>query len=67
MITGNPFAELAILLSPRFMQIYIILLIFAAVAGTVFDVLHKRSGVLFARQRQKSNETGTKPKTRKKR
>lgn len=54
MFISNPFAELVAFLPPLFMQAYIVLMIVAVASGTIFDVLHKRSGEFFARQRAKS-------------
>lgn len=55
MLTGNPFAELTVFLSPLFMQVYVVLMIFAVAAGTLFDMLHKSSATFFVRQWKKSN------------
>jgi hypothetical protein len=54
MIDTNPFATMTQLLSPLTMQIYIILMVVAVVAGTLFDVSHKGSAKFFAQRREKS-------------
>lgn len=50
----NPFAAVAEFWSPLAMKIYIFLLIAAVIIGTLFDVLHKGSGIYFAQRRDKS-------------
>jgi len=55
MFTGNPFADLAVFLSPLVMQAYIVLMIFAVAVGTLADMLHKSSAKFFLRQWRKSN------------
>ena len=54
MFTSNPFTELTVFLSPFVMQAYIVLMIAAVAAGTLFDLLHKSSARFFAQQRRKS-------------
>jgi len=54
MFTNNPFAALSVYLPALFMQVYIVLMVFAVVAGTLLDVHHKGSGKFFARRREKS-------------
>src|SRR3954465_6680962 len=53
MFTNNPFAALSDVLPPLVMQLYIVVMTFAVVAGTLFDVHHKGSGEFFARRRKK--------------
>jgi len=55
MFTNNPFAGLTDLLPPLAMQVYIVLMALAVVAGTLFDVAHKGSAKFFAQRRAKSN------------
>jgi hypothetical protein len=55
MFTNNPFAALSEFVPPLVMQLYIILMAFAVVAGTLFDVHHKGSAEFFARRRKKSD------------
>lgn len=47
MFTDNPFAALSPTVSPLVMQIFVAAMIALVVAGTLFDVLHKRSGRYF--------------------
>jgi hypothetical protein len=55
MLSSNPFAMVAAALSPAAMQIYIVLMLFAVVVGTLFDVAHKGSAKYFAQRRGKSD------------
>ena len=47
MFTSNPFAELAGFIPPAIMQTYVAIMILLVVAGTLFDVLHKKSARYF--------------------
>ncbi len=47
MFTNNPFAVLGDFLPSAFMQVYIVLMLVAVVAGTLFDVVHKGSARYF--------------------
>jgi hypothetical protein len=47
MVTTNPFAALTTSISPTFMKTYVVLMVIAVVAGTLFDVLHKGSAKYF--------------------
>ena len=44
---SNPFAALSTSVSPAIMQAYVILMALLVVAGTLFDILHKRSATYF--------------------
>src|SRR5215468_10347524 len=44
---SNPFAALSTSVSPAIMQAYVILMALLVVAGTLFDILHKRSVTYF--------------------
>ncbi|MDC0178838.1 adenylyl-sulfate reductase [Woeseiaceae bacterium] len=59
MFTSNPFADLTVFLPPLAMQIYIVLMIFAVIIGTLFDMLHKSSAKFFAWQLKKSKAAAT--------
>ncbi|MEF8793140.1 hypothetical protein [Thiohalorhabdus sp.] len=61
MFTSNPFAELTVFLSPAFMQIYIVLMILAVAAGTIYDMLHKKSFQFFMQRRQNSEARARRP------
>jgi hypothetical protein len=53
MFTSNPFAELSTWISPFIMQAYIVVMIILVAAGTIFDVLHKKSAKYFAENMRK--------------
>jgi small-conductance mechanosensitive channel len=61
MYTGNPFADLTAFLPPLVMQVYIVLMIFAVAAGTLFDMLHKNSARFFLRQWKKTKANARRP------
>ncbi|WP_296640058.1 adenylyl-sulfate reductase [Thiobacillus sp. 65-1402] len=52
--TDNPFIPATDFLPPSYLQAYIVLMVLAVVAGTVFDLHRKRSAEFFARQQQRS-------------
>ena len=60
MFTSNPFAALTDILPASFMQVYVILMFVAVVAGTLFDVVHKGSARYFFNNWRKSNSKGAK-------
>ena len=60
MFTTNPFAALTDILPASFMQVYVILMLVAVVAGTLFDVVHKGSARYFFNNWRKSNSKGAK-------
>ena len=47
MFTSNPFAELSAHVSPVIMQTYVIVMAVLVVAGTLFDIIHKKSARYF--------------------
>jgi len=47
MFSRNPFAELSESIPPLVMQAYIVVMIILVVAGTLYDVLHKKSAQYF--------------------
>lgn len=59
MFTSNPFAELSALISPSVMQGYIVLMIILVAAGTIFDVLHKKSARYFRENMRKSKSVAS--------
>ncbi len=59
MFTRNPFAELTDLLSPQFMQVYVVLMIVAVALGTLVDMLHKGSARFFLRDWKKKRAAAT--------
>lgn len=59
MLTDNPFTLVADFLSPLFMQVYIVLMVLAVAAGTLFDLYHKSSARFFLQQREQSRAAAT--------
>ncbi|HEY5644055.1 MAG TPA: adenylyl-sulfate reductase [Woeseiaceae bacterium] len=60
MFTSNPFAEISASIAPSVMQAYIVLMIVLVAAGTIFDILHKKSAQYFRANMQKSKAKGAK-------
>ncbi|MDJ0806693.1 MAG: adenylyl-sulfate reductase [Gammaproteobacteria bacterium] len=56
MITSNPFAELSVLISPDIMQAYVVLMVLLVIAGTLLDVIHKKSAKYFFENAQKAKQ-----------
>jgi hypothetical protein len=54
MFNSNPFTLLADFLPPLVMQVYLMLMVVAVIAGTLTDLHHKRSAEFFAQRRRKS-------------
>lgn len=54
MFTSNPFAELSASISPAVMQGYVIVMALLVVAGTIFDVVHKKSAKYFFENAKKA-------------
>ena len=54
MFANNPFAALTDFFSPLVIQVYLVLMTLAVVAGTLFDVYHKGSAKFFAQRKEKS-------------
>ncbi len=59
MFTSNPFAELSASISPSVMQAYIIVMIVLVAAGTIYDVLHKKSAKYFRANMRKAKASAT--------
>jgi len=59
MFTSNPFAELSAYISPSVMQTYIVVMIVLVAAGTIYDVLHKKSAKYFRENMRKSKARAT--------
>ncbi len=57
MFDTSPFHDLLGFLSPAVMQAYVILMFLAVIAGTVFDVIHKRSAEYFFENAQKARQS----------
>ena len=47
MFISNPFAELSASIPPTIMQIYVVLMALLVAGGTLFDIIHKKSGRYF--------------------
>lgn len=61
MFTSNPFAELAASVPPAVMQTYVIIMALLVVGGTLFDVVHKKSGKYFFNNWRDAKKRSTKP------
>lgn len=59
MIASNPFAELATVIPPTAMQAYVVLMILLVVAGTILDMLHKKSAQYFFENARKAKKNAT--------
>jgi hypothetical protein len=59
MFTDNPFIPVTDFLPAGFLQVYVVLMLVAVVAGTVYDLYHKRSAQFFAQQRAQSRIAAT--------
>lgn len=57
MFTINPFAELAGLVSPLAMQLYVIAMVILVVGGTLLDTLHKKSARYFFENTEKQKKS----------
>lgn len=60
MFTHNPFAELSATISSSVIQTYVIVMILLVVAGTIFDVIHKKSAKYFFDNWRESKKKGSK-------
>ncbi|MBI5786086.1 MAG: adenylyl-sulfate reductase [Rhodocyclales bacterium] len=54
MFSSNPFTLLAEYLPPYVMQVYVLLMVIAVIAGTLSDLHHKGSGEYFALRRRRA-------------
>lgn len=59
MIASNPFAELAAVIPPTAMQAYVVLMFLLVVAGTILDMLHKKSAQYFFENARKAKRNAT--------
>jgi hypothetical protein len=55
MLTSNPFAELSASVPPTVMQTYVVAMALLVAAGTLFDIIHKKSATYFFNSWQNSN------------
>lgn len=60
MFSNNPFAELSASIPSSVIQTYVIVMIFLVVAGTLFDVIHKKSARYFFDNWRKARNKGSK-------
>ena len=60
MFTNNPFAELSASIPPTIMKTYVIVMVVLVVAGTLFDVLHKKSARYFFDNWRRAKNQGSK-------
>ena len=58
MFTSNPFAALTEVLPASVMQVYVVLMVLAVVAGTLFDIIHKGSAKYFFESWRSSKRKG---------
>src|SRR5881392_503548 len=59
MFTNNPFAAAAQVVSAAFMQWFLVLMVAAVVAGTLYDIAHKGSAKYFFANWRKSRAKGS--------
>ncbi|MBS3799555.1 MAG: adenylyl-sulfate reductase [Thioalkalivibrio sp.] len=57
MLTSNPVADVSAMIPPLAMQIYIIAMLVLVVAGTIFDVIHKKSAKYFFENAEKAKKS----------
>ena len=55
MFTSNPFAELSAHIPSGYMQIYVVIMLFLVIVGTLFDIWHKKSAKYFFQNWRKAN------------
>ncbi len=60
MFTHNPFAALSDALPANALQIYLVLMVIAVIAGTLFDIIHKGSAKYFFENWRKSKDKAPK-------
>ncbi len=60
MFTNNPFAELSASIPSSIIQTYVIVMVVLVIAGTLFDVVHKKSARYFFENWRKSKTKGSK-------
>lgn len=60
MFTTNPFAELSASIPPGVMQTYVVIMVILVVAGTLFDIIHKKSAKYFFANWRNAQNKGSK-------
>lgn len=61
MLTSNPFAELSASVPPAIMQTFVVVMALLVVAGTLFDIVHKRSARYFFDEWRRSRNKARRP------
>jgi hypothetical protein len=61
MFTTNPFTPLIAFVSPELMQGYVVLMVLAVVAGTLFDLLHDKKLAFFLQERRRTQAAAKLP------
>ena len=59
MLSTNPFLTLSETISPLIMQYFVSIMIFLVFAGTLYDVMHKKSGIYFFSNWKKAKKNRT--------
>ncbi len=54
MLTTNPFAEISATIPPSAMKTFLVVMFLLVVAGTIFDIVHKKSARYFFQNQKKS-------------
>ena len=60
MITINPFSELAEIVPSIVMRLFVVLIFILVVAGTLFDMMHKKNVKYFFENAKKAKKSATK-------
>ncbi|MDH3218887.1 MAG: adenylyl-sulfate reductase [Gammaproteobacteria bacterium] len=60
MFSQNPFAEVSASVPPVLIQAFVIIMVILVIAGTAFDVIHKKSAKYFSESWRRSKENGSK-------
>ena len=60
MITANPFSLLSAYIPSIFMQLFVILMVILLVAGTIFDMIHKKNVKYFFENAKKAKKQAKK-------
>ena len=61
MFSNNPFVELSASIAPGVIQTFVVVMIILVIAGTLFDVVHKKSAQYFFENWRKSKTKAKKP------
>ncbi len=63
MFDTNPFYDLSGFLTPAIMQMYVVAMFLAVIAGTIIDTIHKKSAQYFFENAQKAQKSATRTVT----